>query len=292
MAENFDYDLAFSRNIGWVTRDEQAKLRNTRIAIPGMGGVGGSHLLTLSRLGIGGFNIADFDTFEMGNFNRQAGATMSSVGRAKAEVMAEMARDINPDLDLMKLNEPIGPENIEQFLEKVDLVVDSLDFFAFEARALLHEACQQHGIPVIVAGPIGMSVALVTFLPGEMDFESYFQMQGQPPEEQAVRFLIGLCPPLLHRTYLVDPTAVDFANQKGPSTPMACDLCAGVAATEALKILLNRGKVRAAPYTLQFDAYRNKLGLAWRPGGNRNPLQRLAIALARRQFLRLEENPK
>ena len=65
---------------------------------------------------------------------------------------------------------------------------------------------------------------------------------------------------------------------------MACQLCAGVAATETLKILLGRGKVLAAPHGMHFDAYRNKLVRTWRPGGNNNPLQRLILKIARRQF--------
>ena len=73
---SFDYSTAFSRNIGWLTQAEQSRLRNARIAIAGMGGVGGIHLVTLARLGIGKFNIADFDTFDQANFNRQAGAGM------------------------------------------------------------------------------------------------------------------------------------------------------------------------------------------------------------------------
>jgi tRNA A37 threonylcarbamoyladenosine dehydratase len=96
----FAYDLAFSRNIGWVTEAEQARLRGSRVAIAGMGGVGGFHLLTLARLGVGQFNIADLDTFELANFNRQAGAGMASIDRAKVEVLAEQARQINPELDL------------------------------------------------------------------------------------------------------------------------------------------------------------------------------------------------
>jgi GTP-binding protein len=57
----------------------------------------------------------------------------------------------------------------------------------------------------------------------------------------------------------VVPAAVNFAERRGPSTIMACQLCAGIAATEALKILLRRGRVRAAPHGMQFDPYRNKL---------------------------------
>ena len=62
MAAIFDYGIAFSRDIGWDTDAEQQQLSNKRIAIAGMGGVGGFHLLTLARLGVGRFYIADLDT--------------------------------------------------------------------------------------------------------------------------------------------------------------------------------------------------------------------------------------
>lgn len=105
MASGFDYDEAFSRNIGWVTTEEQQILRRRRVAIAGMGGVGGGHLLALARLGIGAFTIADFDVFDIVNFNRQAGAMMSTRGREKADVLAEMARDINPEIELSSFPE-------------------------------------------------------------------------------------------------------------------------------------------------------------------------------------------
>src|SRR3954470_7275001 len=100
LPEAFSYAAAFDRNIGWLTDWEQLTLRGKRVAIAGMGGVGGFHLLTLARLGVGPFHIADLDRFEIENFNRQVGATMASVGRPKVEVLAEMARAINPGLHL------------------------------------------------------------------------------------------------------------------------------------------------------------------------------------------------
>jgi len=100
MTAAFEYGQAFSRNIGWITEQEQQVLRETRVAIAGMGGVGGSHLLTLTRLGIGRFSLSDFDRFGVENFNRQAGARLSSVGRPKLETLVEMALDINPHLDI------------------------------------------------------------------------------------------------------------------------------------------------------------------------------------------------
>ena len=82
-------DEAFSRNIGLLSKEEQDLLANTRVAIPGMGGVGGLHLITLTRTGVGKFNLADFDTFEPANVNRQFGARVPDFGRPKMEVMKE-----------------------------------------------------------------------------------------------------------------------------------------------------------------------------------------------------------
>ena len=281
---DFDYTAAFSRNIGWVTAAEQQILRNKRVAIAGMGGVGGIHLLTLARLGIGKFNIGDFDTFDLPNFNRQAGASMRSLGQAKVDVLAAMARDINPECDLTLFPDGVTEDNLRTFFHDVDIYVDGLDFFAFDARERVFAYCDQHGIPAVTVAPLGMSGALLNFLPGHMSFEAYFQLAGHPELEKAVRFLIGLAPAILHRHYLADKSRVDLKAGKGPSTIIACQLCAGIAASEALKILLRRGRVWAAPHGIQFDGYRNRMTHTWRPGGNRNPLNRVALAIARHKL--------
>lgn len=286
MSAQFEYRQAFSRNLGWVTEEEQSLLRDKRIAIAGMGGVGGSHLLTLARLGVGRFHIADFDAFDIENFNRQAGALLSTLGQPKVAVLAEQAADINPQLDTRLFPTGVTVANLDEFLEGVDLYVDSLDFFAVAIRQRVFAACRERGIPAITAAPLGMGVAYLAFLPDGMSFEEYFRFDSQSEQEQLVRFLVGLSPAMLQMRYLVDPSRVDLPRHRGPSTIMACQLCAGVAATEALKILLGRGPVAAAPRGLHFDAYRNRYVRTWRPGGNRNPLQRAILAVARRRFAR------
>jgi molybdopterin/thiamine biosynthesis adenylyltransferase len=280
----FAYNEAFSRNIGWLTIAEQQVLRGKRVAIAGLGGVGGAHLVTLARLGVGAFHIADFDVFDLANFNRQTGALVSTLGRAKAEVLAETVKDINPELDLQVFAEGVSEATLDRFLAGADLYVDGLDFFAFDARRATFAACARLGVPAVTAAPLGMGASLLTFLPGRMSFEEYFHLDGLSEHEQAIRFLIGLSPAMLQRAYLADPAAVDLAARRGPSTIIACQLCAGMAAAEALKIMLGRGKVYAAPVALQFDAYRGRLKRTWRPWGNRGPLQRLILAIARRQL--------
>ena len=284
MIDNFDYDTAFSRNIGWVTRDEQQSLRTKRVAIAGLGGVGGRHLLTLSRLGIGKFSIADPDLFDIANFNRQLGADMTTVGRPKLEVLSELALAVNPELELRRFSAGVDEHNLDGFLEGADLYVDGLDFFVIKMRERVFAACAERGIPAITAAPLGMGTAFLAFLPGRMTFKDYFGMEGHTTREKLLRFLVGLSPAMLQMSYLVDPSSADFERQKGPSTPMGCDLSAGVLGSMSLKILLGRGSVLAAPRGLHFDAYRNRLLRTWRPGGMRHPLQQLMLMVARKKL--------
>jgi molybdopterin/thiamine biosynthesis adenylyltransferase len=278
---SFDYQRAFSRNLGWVTAAEQETLRHKRVAIAGMGGVGGAHLRTLARLGIGNFSIADFDRFEIHNMNRQAGAFMSSLGHHKVDVMAAIASDINPEADIRKFPDGVTPDNLDAFLRDVDVFVDGIDFFAMPARRMLFKSCYERGIPALTAAPLGMGVAMLGFAPPAMSFEQYFKVEGHEHQEQFARFIAGLSPAMLQRNYLVAPEAVNFVEQRGPSTGMACDLCAGVMGTAVLKVLLGRGSFRYAPWGMHFDAYREKLRFTWRPGGNANPLQQLLLMLIR-----------
>lgn len=280
-ASTFDYAQAFSRNIGWVTQAEQEKLRSARVAIAGLGGVGGAHLLTLARLGVSRFNIADFDEFGVHNMNRQVGAFMSTVGRPKAQILAEMARDINPEADIRIFSDGVTGSNLDDFLRDVDVYVDGIDFFALPARRMLFGACHENGIPALTAAPLGMGVSLLYFKPDGMSFEKYFRVEGRSENEQYARFIAGLSPAMLQRDYLVAPQAVNFQERRGPSTMMSCDLCAGVMGVSVLKVLLGRGNLRPAPWAMQFDAYHQRIKFTWRPFGNANPIQQLMLLLIR-----------
>lgn len=281
----FDYDKAFSRNIGWTLPEEQQALRRKKVAIAGCGGVGCIHTLTLARLGIGKFALSDFDQFGIENFNRQVGATMATIGRNKLDVTGEMLRNINPEVEISSFPDGISEDNVDDFLKDVDLYVDSLDFFAIKARRAVFAACARLGIPAITAAPLGLGTAFLCFMPGKMSFEEYFGMQhAKSEEEQYVRFYLGLAPALLQSTYLVKPDMVNFAEKRGPSTIVGCTLSAGVAAGYALKILLNRGELVTVPHGMHFDSYRNKLKTTWMPFGHRNPWFRLKLALAKRKL--------
>ena len=283
----WSYEEAFSRNLGLINPEEQQKLRKSRVAIPGMGGVGGIHLMTLARLGIGGFRIADPDTFEVANFNRQYGADLQTVGQGKAEVMARKALAVNPELKLDVFSERINRDNVETFLEGVDVLVDAIDFFSFDTRRLLFREARRRGIWAITAGPIGFSTAWLLFDPKGMSFDDYFDFRdGMSPAEEFAAFVIGLTPRGTHLPYL-DLSFVDGRTGRGPSASLACNLCAGVVAAETVKIILGRQPLRPVPCYAQFDAYRYLLRRGRVIRGNRHPIQRLKRSILRRRMIQL-----
>ncbi|HSJ79840.1 MAG TPA: ThiF family adenylyltransferase [Thiobacillus sp.] len=272
----FVYDEAFSRNLGWLTPQEQQRLRHARVGVAGMGGVGGVHVQALARLGVGALNLTDFDRFELANFNRQAGAATSTIGRAKVEVMREFALDVNPETDVRVFPEGIGEHNLADYLDGVDLLIDGIDFFVNSLRPSVYRAASERGIPVVCAAPLGAGASLITFLPGGVSFDDYFGFEGCDDITMAVRFMVGMSPRLPQRHYLAYPEIVDFVKRRVPSLGMACQFAAGMAVTAAMKLLLQRGGVKGAPHSSQFDAYRGRFYRCWRPGGYRNPLQQLA----------------
>ncbi len=283
-ASTFDYAAAFSRNIGLVTPAEQQRLHNATIGIPGMGGVGGAHLLTLVRLGVARFVIADSDVFEPSNLNRQIGATVQTLNRPKVRVMAEMACAINPQCEIRILPEKIHPDNIDAFLDGCDLIVDGLDFFAIQDRRLLFRRAQERDIPVITCGPMGFSVAMLLFMPESPSFDRFMAIRDDMSElEQLTRFAVGLAPAGLHFPY-VDPRHVSFSEQRGPSSIIAVNLCAALAASEILNLILKRRPPWGVPRYAQFDAYRLKFRKGVLPGGNRHPVQQLKLWYLRRKL--------
>jgi molybdopterin/thiamine biosynthesis adenylyltransferase len=247
-----------------------------------MGGVGGAHLITLARLGVGKFSIADADTFGCANFNRQYGATTNAMGCDKVTVMADHARTINPELDLRVFNQFINDENIDEFLTDVDILVDSVDFFSFDARRRLFNEARRRGIWAITAGPIGFSTAWLVFDPNGMSFDEYFDLNDRMSEtDKLISFGVGLTPKALQSSY-IDLSKIDLATGAAPSVGLACQFASGVVASEVAKIISGTGTLRPAPYFQQFDAKRMKLAKGKLRFGNRGPLQQAKRWLLRR----------
>ena len=140
----------FSRTAYVYGEDAVAKLNNSRVAIFGVGGVGGYICEALCRAGVGHIDIFDRDTVSLSNINRQIIALHSTVGRPKVEVMKERMLDINPDCEINAYNVFYLPENADEFdLSGYNYIADAVDTVA--AKLEIAERAHQLGIPVISA---------------------------------------------------------------------------------------------------------------------------------------------
>jgi molybdopterin/thiamine biosynthesis adenylyltransferase len=144
----FSYSEFTTRNLGFVTPGEQAKLKAARVFIPGVGGMGGAAFMTLVRAGVGAFTIADLDTFEVSNLNRQVFAFLDTVGVDKARAAEMGARNINPELSITRLGEE-WVERADDLAQQHDIIINGTD--DAKASVRLYRAARDHGATVIDA---------------------------------------------------------------------------------------------------------------------------------------------
>jgi molybdopterin/thiamine biosynthesis adenylyltransferase len=284
MTKQFDYQRAFYRNIGWLTNEELQILRKKRVAIGGLGGCGGVYVTTLARMGIGEFSLADFDVFELVNFNRQVGARVSTVGKPKLDILQAMALDINPELRIRPFSNGVQEQCLDDFLEGADIYVDAIDAFEVQTRRMIYARCRELKIPAVLSVPAGMGVAFLIFMPDGMSLDEWFRFEDADPTHWMANFVVGIAPAALHRSYLVDDTTINLGTRDFPSMGLACELCAGVTAAQVVKILLGRGPIEAVPIYHHFDAYRYVYKKGKIPGGNANRVQRARLVRAYKEF--------
>lgn len=140
----------FSRTAYVFGENSIEKLNNSRVAIFGVGGVGGYICEALCRAGVGHIDIFDRDTVSLSNINRQIIALHSTVGRPKVEVMKERILDINPECEINAYNVFYLPENADEFdLSAYNYIADAVDTVA--AKLEIAERAYKLGIPVISA---------------------------------------------------------------------------------------------------------------------------------------------
>ena len=139
------------RNLGWLgdteeeARQRQAALKDSVIGVAGAGGIGGAMVERLARLGVLHLKVADMDTFEYSNINRQLGAGVKTIGRNKAEVVAEYVHDMTPDVEIEVFPEGISTESADEFVQGCDYILDEIEPYAFKARYALHRAFRAAG---------------------------------------------------------------------------------------------------------------------------------------------------
>ncbi len=166
----------YLRNFDSLTTEEQAGLLHTRVLLVGLGGLGGTVLEILARMGVGTIIGADGDVFEESNLNRQALCTESVLGQPKSSVAAARVRDLNADVHFVAVNRYLHKEEMRDYCAQADLVVDCLGGLDF--RTDLHQAAQEAGLPLVSAAVAGWSGFVGSQQPGETGLEHFFQAAG------------------------------------------------------------------------------------------------------------------
>ena len=169
MEHTFTYQEFTNRNIGFVTLAEQEQLRQACVFVCGTGGMGGAALLALARAGIGRLIIADIDTFEISNLNRQVFGWLDTVGQNKARATAEQIKRINPEIDI-EVHGDDWTDTVEDHVRSADVVINGTDDLG--ASLLLYRTSRAINRPVIDAYASPLPSVYVT------------RPQDQSPEER------------------------------------------------------------------------------------------------------------
>ena len=175
------YEDMFTRNIGFVDENEQALLRATRVAVCGVGGMGGVIAQVLARAGVGSLAVLDKDTFEPSNNNRQVYAHTGTWGRSKVDVTADELRRINPEI-VVRAFDHFGADNVDDVLDGVDVVVNGMD--ELPACLRLWRAARERGLPLCDAWSAPLPNVFV-LRPGDPLPEEFLEYptRGLPPDQ-------------------------------------------------------------------------------------------------------------
>lgn len=246
--KNNYYEL-FSRNIGIITEIEQQILQNSKIAIAGLGGVGGLQLVTLARAGIGCFIIADPEKFNLSDRNRQYGALESSRGKQKAVVMRKIIKDINSNCKIISYSDGINKNNLDGFVKNADLIIDAIEYFSLKEKVFLYQTARKYKKYVITSPIFGFATSVLAFSPCSTTFEEYFDLNNNKdliPEK-----LFPILP-----DYIEAQVYQDIRNKKRPIPSFSCTtaLSASLLCTEVVLYLLKRKTFIEIPKLIYFDS--------------------------------------
>lgn len=251
------YRERFLRSIGIFTEEQLYKLKSTHIAIGGLG-LGGSIFLNLVRMGFENFHIADPDTFERTNINRQRMAKETTIGLRKDDCSFAEAKAINPAVNIKIFREGVKPSNLNQFLEGMHWVVDVVDLFAMEDKLALNVEAHRRGLSVASCATLGFSGSVVIFNKNTPSFAELTGISNDLPyEENLSRFLRFICPEVPPYMWGQLEKAMDRSGYIPFVTPGG-ETSAAVAASEIAKNIVGLGKTTWAPQGIFVDIAQSK----------------------------------
>lgn len=246
------YEELFARNYGVFAAAEQERLRRASVLIVGCGGIGGTVALILARSGVGRFILVDFDVYSDSNMNRQIACYDDTLGRNKAEVLAEHIRRINPEAVVETHPRLLNHAEIAEIIPAVDIVFPAADDMAFSI--CVFRDCQRLGKPALFVVPSGTWANVAIIRPDGPDVEAVNGVPRLPTyaalkEMFAVRrYKFGTFFYVPHADWRIEYYR-DFIERDRPPTQL-CPvvwLCSSLGALEVLKVLSGKWAPVATP---------------------------------------------
>ena len=247
----------------------QLKLKNSKICVVGVGGLGNPITSRLVAMGIGQLRIVDRDVIELSNLHRQTMYDESDVGQVKVEVAAKKLQKLNPDCKIESLAISVNQYNAKEVIDGCDVVIDALD--SVNARYALNKACVEKNIPFVTGAAVGVSGQAFTIIPKQSacyycmfpdlneDTMPTCSIEGVHPSilslvggievAEAVKIILGKKPSLSDKILHIDLENLDFQNTR-TFRAEECPICGTgkLEVTEKQELILeelcgrNRGK--------------------------------------------------
>lgn len=233
--ENNEYWDMITRQKELINKKEQLKIKDSKIAVIGCGGIGGAAMEMLARMGAEKLLIIDKDSFDLSNLNRQLMSTSENIGKSKVLSSRDRLLSINQEIDIEAINGELNADNVDEILKGCEVVVDALDNLISRIRVC--RAAYQLEIPFIHGAVHGTMGQVTTFNSQTPGYEKLFKLPScdhDLTEEMITRVnKLNLNPP---------PVIGPVPNIVG---------C--LQSFEAVKILIGRSNVIKAPDVLMFD---------------------------------------
>jgi adenylyltransferase/sulfurtransferase len=210
------------------------KLRNSKVCVVGVGGIGNPVVTQLTAMGVGKIRIVDRDVVEISNLHRQHLYTEQDIGKVKVEAAIEHLKRRNTDVEIEALPISITTYTAENIVKGFDVVIDALD--SIDARYALNDACIKQHIPLIYAGALGMLGSVCTILPNESAclrcifpalseddmptcstegvHPSILYLVGGIQVSEAIKILLGQKPSLVNTLLYIDLNELSFERIK------------------------------------------------------------------------------
>jgi molybdopterin/thiamine biosynthesis adenylyltransferase len=262
-----NYRTLTDRNIGILSEEQQEKLKNSSVAIAGLGGIGSPIAEMLCRLGIGSFNILDHGTFEPTNSNRQIYSFSDTINLYKTDVTEAFLNKINPSVKIRKF-ERIDSLNIDQFIDKMDVVALGID--SVKPCLYISRWARKNKIPLVEGWAVLFGNVRV-FTSETPTLEEVYEMgttnldineiSTQKEKELLIHSLNMITTQLPGLNKYYPPEVMERMEQKNegsticPVVWLTCSLMA----IEIMKVILNWGNLALAPGFASYNPFLHKI---------------------------------